>query len=112
MVSRYENRRVAYNNSEQYSKMLENRGTRVIRQFTTPQLLYPSAEDISTLTRIPHIWRQGDHYFKLAHEFYKNPAYWWVIAFYNKTPIESDINFGDIVYIPVPLERMLEFFGV
>jgi len=112
MAFRYQNRRAALNNSEQYVKLFESRGVKFVRQYTTPRIRYPSVKEVMTLTRVPHIWRQGDRFFKLSKEFYDNPKYWWVIAFYNKIPLESDIAFGDIVYIPLPLSRVLEIYDV
>jgi hypothetical protein len=39
------------------------------------------------------------------------PTYWWVIAQYNKKPTESQLSPGDIVYIPIPLEKILGYYG-
>ena len=71
MASRYQNRRAAINNLDRYKKLLENRGVNFVRQYTTPRLKYPSVSDIMELSTIPHIWKTGDRYFKLAHQYTK-----------------------------------------
>jgi hypothetical protein len=36
---------------------------------------------------------------------------WWVIGWFNKKPAESDLKIGDKVLIPMPLEKILEYYG-
>ena len=68
---------------------------------------YPTVTQISSLTRVKHIWRVGDRYYKLAIDNYGSAEYWWVIAFFNQKPTEADLKVGDVVEIPLPLERIL-----
>ena len=43
----------------------------------------------------------------LAHKFYENPNYWWVIAWYNAYMTEADVFTGDVIHIPLNLEQAL-----
>lgn len=109
MANRYDNRRLIKNDMEQYDNLFEDRGVNYITQYTTGQLKYPTVNQIRTLKRVQHIWTTGDRYFKIASQFYGDPRYWWVIAHYNKKPTESSLTPGEIIYIPMPLERILNF---
>ena len=37
-----------------------------------------------------HIWKTGDHYYKLAHKYYGDATYWWIIAIANPNVIRRD----------------------
>jgi len=112
MGTRYDNRFILANKSEEYAKILEQRGVKVIRQYSTGIMRYPTVQDISTLHRIQHIWAVGDRYYKLAAQYYGDPTYWWVIAQYNKKPTESLLTLGDILYIPLPLPKILNYYAL
>ena len=110
-MSRYDNRKVGLNANRLYSKIFENRGVNSIEQFTTPSLTFPSQEQISRLTLVPHIWKTGDRYFKLSNQYYNDPKKWWIIAFFNQKPTEGHIELGDVIYVPTPLEDILTYYG-
>jgi len=67
---------------------------------------------MAKLQRQQHLWKIGDRYYKLAHKYYGNAKYWWVIAWYNKKPTESHMQLGETLYIPSPLEDILRYFGI
>ena len=48
----------------------------------------------------------------LANKFYKNPRYWWVIAWWNSYPTEAEIPLGARLAIPLSLEDALSALGV
>jgi len=112
MSSRYINRKRSINNHPSYSRQFNRRGLNYIKQFNTPELSYPTAEQISRLSIIGHVWAVGDRLYKLAYEHYGDPSFWWVIAWYNQVALEGDIILGDVVEIPFPLEQVLRFFEV
>jgi len=64
------------------------------------------------MSTIQHVWATGDRYHKLSAIYYKNPKYWWLIAWYNQTPTEAHVKVGELIYIPMPLERALASYGV
>lgn len=107
MGARYSNRRVVINDDDLYSKTLEKRNVRRIRQYATAEMVYPTISQIQEMTRIKHIWTSGDRYYKLAAKYYGRTDHWWIIAFYNQRPTEADVKLGDIIYIPVPIEQIL-----
>ena len=109
---RYLSRTTFKNRSEAYKEFLEEKGLKRIVQYPTPILKHLSTSQIARLERIPHIWKVGDRYYKLAYKHYGNPKYWWVIAWYNKRPTESHVTLGNTVYIPTPLDDVLRFLGV
>lgn len=104
---RYINRRKFKNVSSMYSKLFENRDVNGIKQYTTALLKYPEPAEMSTLTVISYTWKQGDHYWKLAHQHYGRSDLWWIIAWYNKRPTEAHLKLGQTIFIPTPLSRIL-----
>jgi len=112
MASRFDNRTITRNRNELYKKFLEDRSVNYFRHYRTPVLSYPTTEQVHQLTRVGHVWVVGDKYYKLAHRYYGESRYWWVIAWFNKTPTEAHLSLGDTIYIPLPLHTILSFFRV
>ena len=56
---------------------------------------------------IRHVWGLGDRLYKLAHQYYGDPALWWIIAWYNTRPTEAHFKQGDVIRIPLPLNEVL-----
>lgn len=109
MGARYDDKRDLENKEDIYEELLEERGVKYIRQYGTANLTHPTAEERTQLERIGHVWKVGDRFFKLAHEYYGDAKYWWVIAWYNKKPTESHLKTGDIIKIPLPLYKVLGY---
>ena len=109
MGTRYADRLILVNDSEEYSKILEQRGVPLIRQYNSAIMRYPTPKEINTLHRIQHIWAVGDRYYKLAAQYYGDPTYWWVIAHYNQKPTASSVNLGAVLYVPMPLTKILGY---
>ena len=109
---RYLGRRKLYNAEPLYKKTLEDRGVTRILQYETPALRYPTFEEMKNLDMIPHMWRVGDHYWKLAADNYNDPQLWWVIAWFNQIPVETFIRYGDVIRIPYPIERIFQLYGL
>ena len=95
---------------KQYLKRYQDRSA--ITHYETQMLEYPTIEEIKSLEFANHIWNMGDRYYKLAQHFYGDSAHWWIIAWFNKKPTEGHINFGDLIYVPLPLERVISYYGV
>ena len=108
---RYINQAIFKNAGAAYRRYLKKRGIDVVQQYTTPRFKYPTEAETAKIETQTHIWTLGDRYFKLANKFYGDPELWWVIAFFNQKPTEFDINAGDIIYIPTPLETVLFYMG-
>jgi len=109
---RYKNQSIFINDQEAYKTYLKKtRGMKNIRQFSTPKMFYPTSLQARDFETIKRIWGAGDHYFKMAEEYYGDPEMWWVIAFFNQKPTEFHVSPGDVIYIPVPLEAILYSIG-
>ena len=111
-MARYNKDRLIVNASEYYSFLRKGRDVKGIRQFETPFIHNPTVRDRTVLVSKTHIWSYGDRYYKLAADTYGDPAYWWVIAWYNAIPLEADIKTGDILTIPIDLQAVLGVLGV
>jgi hypothetical protein len=106
--SRFNNRRVFTNRTS--GRQLARRGTRFIRQYNTPTMNYPSTAEMRDLTVQQEFWGVGTKFYKLAHKYYNDSSLWWIIAWFNKKPLESDFSNGDLVLIPLPLVKVLDIF--
>ena len=112
MATRYSNRKISRNKNKLYKKFLEDRNVNHIRQYRTPELAYPTPDQIRQLSILTHVWSTGDRYYKLAFEYYGNSKYWWVIAWFNKKPTEAHLKVGDVILVPNPLGKLLNFFDI
>ena len=111
MPGRNEARTIVINRGTIYQEIINKRNRTQIAQFTTPELQYPIDEQLAELELDPHIWSIGDRFYKLADKYYDDPTLWWVIALVNKTPTESHMRLGEILYIPMPLYNVLNILG-
>ena len=101
------------NNTEFYSFLRKKRGNlKNIKHQVTPIIKNPSVSERASLETAGHIWTYGDRFYKLAHKYYNNSEYWWVIAWYNGFPTEADVFPGDVLDIPLNLEKTLMVLGV
>jgi nucleoid-associated protein YgaU len=108
-MSRFSRRKIYNNRLELYEQLAEERDTKYFRQFETPRLRYPTAKEISEFSIRKHVWKSGDKFYKLAHEYYGDSKLWWVIAWYNKTPTESHVPNGSVLSIPLPIQKVLKY---
>jgi len=111
MSNRNSNRKISVNQMKMYEEQLSSRNINWIKQYTTPTMSYPKASQLAGITTKTHIWSVGDRYYKLAHENYGDPKLWWVVAWFNQKPTEAHLKTGEIVYIPLPLDRVLSHMG-
>jgi hypothetical protein len=110
MASRFDNRNIFANKNDMYYNKFRDRGVRKVVQYGTGILLPINEEIMSQLTIIEHIWTRGDHFYKLANQYYDNPSYWWIIAQFNQKPTEANISFGENILIPNPIETILSYY--
>tara|TARA_A100001515_G_C4523263_1_gene194273 strand:+ start:412 stop:756 length:345 start_codon:yes stop_codon:yes gene_type:complete len=112
---RYDNRVLLTNFDRHYSHLGNTDNVKQdlipITHYSTPELRFPTNEEIQSLRVETEIWKVGDRLFKYADKYYGSPRNWWVIAWYNGKPTEADYRIGDKVLIPTPLNDILEFFG-
>ena len=106
-MSRYSSTRPFVNKEEIYEEFFEDRDINFIKQYRTGKLRHPTVSDRASLEKIQHVWKLGDRLYKLAHQYYGDSRFWWVIAWYNGRPTEAHFKAGTLVYIPMPLDRVL-----
>jgi len=105
-MSRYNKKTVYTNRSETYKEILKDRGVNKISHYGTANLRHPTYSETSSLDEVRHIWKSNDSFTMLAHEFYNDVKLWWIIAWYNQTPTEHHVSEGQVVLIPLPLNRI------
>ena len=109
--TRYNNRSILINSKAQYEQILSERQVPFIDQFDTGELTYPTDEQLQQLTVVNEIWGVGSRFYKLAEKHYADPSLWWIIAWFNQKPLETDFSAGDVVMVPTPLSTILNFLG-
>jgi hypothetical protein len=107
MASRYAGKQILTNSEEQYKEYMRERGVKFIRQYASPEIRFPTYEELRTLETVGHIWKTGDRFYKLADKYYGDVELWWLIPWFNQILSESSLSLGDIVEIPLPLSAVL-----
>jgi nucleoid-associated protein YgaU len=110
-MSRYGKTQILINDNEYYRSLVRKRGVNAIKQYATPVLKNPTIEERSQLAKTTHIWKYGDRFYKLSNQYYGDPQYWWIIAWYNSTPTEANISTGTAIRIPLNIEEVLAVLG-
>lgn len=93
--------------NDMYKNYLEERGLTEITYIPFSSFKKLSDSQKRQLTKVNHTWKSGDRYYKLAATHYGNPAYWWIIAYYNNKPTEASVSIGDNIVIPKPLNILI-----
>ena len=107
---RFDDRIIFVNNHPQYAEIIAGRGQQHIHQYPSPRFRSLTSGDIQALNTQTHVWTIGDKLYKIASEAYGSPKLWWIIAWFNSKPLESDFKLGDVVYIPFPLSTAMELY--
>ena len=110
MPIRNNKRIIRINDDSLYDEFFEERKIKQVRQYLTNTMGYPTVAQRASLQTRSHTWKIGDRYYKLAHEFYGDSRFWWVIAWYNQKPTEGHLKIGDVISIPFPLSRVMRFY--
>ena len=107
-MPRYKYNRIIDNTSEFYRFLREHREVnKNIIHYATPILHRPTLRERMNVKTNTHVWSYGDRFYKLADQYYGDATYWWVIALFNGYPTEVTIKMGNVIYIPLDLERAL-----
>ena len=111
-MSRYNKYNPMINDSEYYTPLRKKRGVKLLKHLPTVTMFHPGAYMRASIPTNPLIWQYGDHFYKIANQYYGDPRFWWVIAWYNGYPTEADIKKGAVIDIPVNLEDALRVLGL
>jgi len=98
------NKKKAVNTNNQYKEIFEERGVNRIEQYRTPTL----KEVPDTIPTFEYIWKYGDNFAIIAHKFFKNKKYWYVIAQLNNKPTEAHVEIGETIKIPYDINLVLQ----
>jgi hypothetical protein len=109
-MPRYLGTKIVTNNTEFYAPI--RRGKKNIIHYETPILIHPTISERMSITTATHIWKYGDRFYKLAHQYYNDVQYWWVIAWYNGIPTEANVYNGDVIEIPTNIQQILRMLRV
>lgn len=110
--SRYNRRKKKKNEDTLYDELFEKRAVDFINHYTTPAFKEDKNYLISELNIVFYVWGLGDKLYKLAEKHYNDPSLWWVIAQFNKKPLDSYFKEGDTIMIPLEVEKTIRFMGV
>ena len=106
-ASRYKNNELVRTAGIEYFNILKKREKKFIDHLSFEPYKILRVRDLDNLDIINHTWVPSDRFFKLASEYYGDPTYWWIIAYYNNTPLETDVEIGQTIEIPTPLPYIL-----
>ncbi|QDP51336.1 MAG: hypothetical protein GOVbin630_34 [Prokaryotic dsDNA virus sp.] len=106
-ISRYRNTKILFNGAEEYQEILDKRGVSDIMQYSFDRLTPLTYDNLEGVTIETEVWSPASRFYKLAHKYYGDSRYWWIIAYFNGTPLETDLTRGQDVFIPVPLDMVL-----
>lgn len=111
-ISRYKKSNVIKNNDADYKKVFSSRfGPSGLLQTSTNNLTIPTDEQLVNIQYINESWGLGKRLYKFSYQYYGDSKYWWLIALFNKISSESEIQDGQIIKIPVPLDIILNLYG-
>lgn len=106
MIDRYKNRTLLRNDTEEYSKVFEEKGVKFINQYATPEFSYFTNQQLARITYFNHVWAAGDRLYKLADKYLGDHRNWWIILRFNRLRNETQIKAGDILKIPKNIEEV------
>jgi hypothetical protein len=112
-LSRFKEREIIRNNDDDYKIIFQSRiPYNGLRQYSYEELKYPTDAELAVIQKTQKVWGYGSRLYKLSNEFYGDPSYWWVIAWFNKIPSEFSLRAGDTIFVPTPLSYVLTTFGL
>lgn len=111
-ISRYKKMNVIKNNDSDYKKVFSSRfGSLGLLQTGTTTFRKPTEKELMNIDYANETWSLGKRLYKLSYQYYGDSQYWWLIALFNGIGSESEINLGDIIKVPTPLDVVLNLYG-
>lgn len=112
MGLRDDNNKIVQNETTHYKEIIKRRGVKRLTHYGTPIIRHPTILERSNIPTTGHIWARGDRFYNLAHRYYGDANFWWVIAWWNGYPTEVSVQTGDFLDIPLDLRKALDALGV
>lgn len=111
-ISRYKRQNIIKNNDVDYKKVFKSRfGNLGLIQYKTTTFRMPTDEELLRVQYATKTWALGQRLYKMAAEYYGDSQYWWIIALFNNISTEAELEFGDVIKIPIPLSTTLNLYG-
>lgn len=108
---RYDNKQTKTTTDQ--NELVKKRDRNIIRHYRSgDKLKHLNDRQIARLSLVSHVWKQTDTFYKVSNDVYDNPDYWWIVAWFNKTPTEFHLDSGDVIHVPTPLETVLSMMEV
>lgn len=111
MPTRYKRKDIIINRSDYYAPLRKSRDLRSMTHYGTVMMRSPSIGVRSAVDSTDHLWTYGDRLYNIAHAFYGDARYWWIIAWWNGYGMEADIKTGAVITIPINIEEALKALG-
>lgn len=111
-ISRYRNNSVVINDDDRYEDIFSKRGVSEIFLTSFEKIKKLRYKELNGVTLERYTWSSSDRFYKLSEKYYGDSVYWWIIAFFNRTPLETDVKIGQTIIIPTPLERIIEIMEI
>jgi len=121
-ISRYRDTDIILNGDSDFKQVFKKRFARenlnevqrieTLKHLETPELNYPNLAQFLNISTSEYMWGPGDRFYKVAHKFYGDSGYWWVIAFFNKKPTDHHVKPGELIKVPTQLTEILNIFGL
>ena len=112
MPTRYNKARKLINSSDYYAPLRKSRDKKIIVHHATIKIKNPTVRERAGTKTNTYIWKYGDRLYNLSQQYYGDPRYWWVIAWWNGYGVEGAIKNGAKLYIPLNIEAALRVLGV
>jgi hypothetical protein len=111
-ISRYKKINIINNNDADYIKIFSSRfGNKGLTQTTTTTFHNPTEEELASIKYSNETWGLGKRLYKLSYQYYGDVQYWWLIALFNGIATEAELELGQVIKVPVPLDIVLNLYG-
>lgn len=111
-ISRYKRTNIVKNDDIDYKKVFSSRfGSLGLIQHKVNNIRIPTENELLGTQYSLETWGLGQRLYKLAYKYYGDSQYWWIIALYNNIATEADLEFGEVIKVPTPLDSMLTLYG-
>ena len=111
-INRYRGNGLVINEDSQYKELFRARGIDQVILVSFRKFKKLRYKDLTGVTLENYRWKSTDRFYKLSEQYYGDSVYWWIIASFNNTPLETDVKIGQNILIPTPLDRILEILDI
>lgn len=107
MSNRYNKTNKFYNNSNEYSEILERKGIKGIEQYETFKTNF-SKFDKNLISHTIHVYKKNEKLYNISKKYYGSPEYYWIIMLTNEINDLFSLKDGFPLKIYFPIQSILE----